>query len=115
MQKYTYFNDEELKGLDLELCAMLDRARGLAGMPFQITCGLRTQAQNDALSESVKDSAHLSGHAVDLACNDSTLRYNMIRGLLLAGFTRIGVYKNHCHADNSPSLPPNVMWYVQGA
>lgn len=114
MSKYTYFKDTELVGLDLELCAMLDRARGLAGVPFQITCGLRTPDQNSALAESVKDSAHLTGNAVDLACADSTTRYAMIRGLILAGFNRIGIYSAHLHADNAPTLPPNVCWYVQG-
>jgi uncharacterized protein YcbK (DUF882 family) len=117
MPKLNYFSDDEVKGLDLELTAMLDRARGLAGVPFEIACGLRTQAENDALPESVKDSAHLTGHAVDLACNDSSLRYNMLRGLILAGFTRIGVYSAHLHADNDPTLQQqtgNVIWYVAG-
>ncbi len=115
MSNYHYFSDEELKGLDLELCAMLDRARGLAGQPFIITCGLRTPEQNAALPESVQDSAHLSGHAVDLACNDSELRYAMLRGLILAGFNRIGIYSAHIHADNDLSKPPNVCWYVEGS
>lgn len=114
MSNYTYFKDEELKGLDLELCAMLDRARGLAGVPFQITCGLRTVDENTALPESVKDSAHLTGNGVDLACNDSPARYAMLRGLILAGFNRIGVYSAHIHADNAPTLPPNVCWYSSG-
>lgn len=114
MNNYRYFKDDELKGLDLELCAMLDRARGLAGIPFIITCGLRTQEQNDSLPESVKDSAHLTGNAVDLACAESTIRFAMLRGLILAGFTRIGIYSAHIHADNSPKLPPNVCWYSSG-
>lgn len=114
MSNYKYFTDDEIKGLDLELCAMLDRARGLAGVPFEITCGLRTPDQNAALAESVKDSSHLTGNGVDLACADSATRYNMLRGLLLAGFNRIGIYSLHIHADNSPTLPPNVCWYVQG-
>ena len=114
MNKWTYFSDEEVVGLDQELCAMLDRARGLAGCPFIITNGLRTQDQNDALAESVKNSAHLTGHAVDLACNDSEVRYAMIRGLILAGFKRIGIYSAHLHADNSATLPQEVCWYVQG-
>lgn len=111
---WKYFKPEEVVGLDIELCAMLDRARGLAGIPFEITCGLRTQEQNDALPESVKDSAHLTGHAVDLACADSSTRYNMLRGLILAGFNRIGVYSAHLHADNDATLPPNVCWYSSG-
>ena len=112
---WTYFRPEEVQGLDLELVAMLDRARGLAGKPFQITCGLRTQSENDALPESVKDSAHLTGNAVDLACADSELRYAMLKGLILAGFTRIGVYTDgHIHADNDMTKPQKVCWYSSG-
>ncbi len=114
MSNFRYFSDAEIKNLDLELCAMLDRARGVAGVPFIITCGFRTPEQNAALAESVKDSAHLTGHAVDLSCKDSSTRYNMLRGLILAGFNRIGIYSAHLHADNDPTLPPNVCWYSEG-
>ena len=114
MSTYTYFSDAEVAGLDKELCAMLDVARGKANVPFIITCGFRTPAQNAALSESVSDSAHLTGHAVDLACSDDPTRYAMLQGLLAAGFTRIGIYSAHLHADNDSTKPPNVIWYVQG-
>jgi len=112
--KWTYFTDDEVQGLDIELVAMLDRARGLAGVPFVITCGLRTPEQNAALPESVKDSAHLTGNAVDLACEDSVTRFAMLRGLILAGFKRIGIYSAHIHADNSLTLPDQVCWYSAG-
>ena len=114
MNKLTYFTDEEVKGLDLELCAMLDRARGLAGVPFIITSGLRTQEHNDSIPGSVKDSSHITGNGVDLFCNDNEKRFAMMRGLIMAGFTRIGVYKNHLHCDNSLTLPQKVMWYSEG-
>ena len=114
MGKYQYFTDEELQGLQDSLCQMLSVARGIAGAPFVITCGFRTPEQNAALSESVHDSSHLTGNGVDLACTDSPMRYAMMRGLIGAGFNRIGVYSAHLHADNSPTLPPNVLWYVDG-
>jgi peptidase M15-like protein len=114
VQTYTYFNADEVKGLDPELCAMLDIARARAGVPFIITDGLRTVAQNAALKEAVQDSAHLTGNAVDLACSDSATRYLIMKGLFLAGFNRIGVYSEHIHCDNSPTLPPNVFWYISG-
>lgn len=114
MSNWTYFKDSDVEGLDLELCAMLDRARALAGVEFIITRGFSTPEQNAALPESVKDSAHLTGNGVDLSCIDSSHRYNMLRGLILAGFTRIGIYSKHIHADNSPTLPQKVCWYVQG-
>lgn len=114
MNKLTYFTDDEVKGLDQELCAMLDRARGLSGVPFVITSGLRTQDVNDSLANSVKDSSHLTGNGVDLACEESGPRFNMLRGLILAGFKRIGIYEKHIHADNSLTLPQDVFWYVKG-
>lgn len=114
MGKYQYFTDDELKGLDDGLCRMLSVARGVANVPFMITCGLRTPEQNAALAESVKDSAHLTGHAVDLLCEDSSMRFAMLRGLIAAGFNRIGIYSAHLHADNSPTLPPYVCWYSAG-
>lgn len=115
MQSLTYFSPEEVKGLDPELCAMLDIARARAGVPFEITCGLRSPEENAQLANSVSDSAHLTGLAVDLACSDSATRFAMIKGLLAAGFTRIGVYSAHLHADRDESKPQNVFWYVEGA
>lgn len=114
MGRYQFFSDDELKGLDDGLCQMLSIARGKANVPFIITCGLRTPAQNAALAESVSDSAHLTGHAVDLACSDDPTRFAMLSGLLSAGFTRIGVYSAHLHADNDATKSPNVIWYVAG-
>jgi hypothetical protein len=114
MGKYQYFTDEELQGLDDGLCQMLSIARGKSNVPYIITCSLRTPAQNAALAESVSDSAHLTGHAVDLACSDSATRFAMLTGLLAAGFNRIGIYSAHVHADNDLTKPPNVIWYVLG-
>lgn len=109
---YLYFTDQELKGLDPALCKMLDLARGDAGVPFTITSGLRTPKQNDSLDSSVKDSAHLTGHAVDLVCEASDDRYKMIVALLFYGFKRIGIYAAHIHADNDLTKPQGVIWYV---
>ena len=114
MSNWNFFTDADGAGMDKELMAMLDMARGKAGVPFQITCGLRTPEQNSALPEAVQDSAHLTGNGVDLACSDSPTRFKMVKALLDSGFNRIGIYSAHIHADNSPTLPPQVMWYVQG-
>jgi len=113
-QQLTYFTDDEVIGLDQELCAMLDRARGLAQVPFKITSGFRTPDKNDELPNSVKDSAHLTGNAVDLACSDSVERYAMVTALLQSGFNRIGIYGLHVHADNSKTLPQGVIWWSAG-
>lgn len=109
VSRLHFFMDEEVAGLDQELCAMLDWARGRSGVQFIITCGLRTVESNDQVG-GVQDSAHLKGLGVDLACENSQNRYKIVQALLLAGFNRIGVYDKHIHCDRDPSLPPNVMW-----
>lgn len=112
--RWRHFQDSEVEGLDTELVAKLDLAREQAGVPFLITCGLRTLEQNAALAESVSDSAHLTGHAVDLACSESGPRFAMVKSLLDVGFTRMGIYSAHLHVDNDATKPQQVIWYAAG-
>jgi uncharacterized protein YcbK (DUF882 family) len=114
MSTYTYFTDEEVKGLDPELCTLLDHARGMAGVPFLITSGLRSEADNALLPEAVKESSHITGQAVDLRCADSLTRFLMLKALYSVGFKRLGIYSAHIHADVSTTLPQNVCWFVEG-
>lgn len=107
--KWTYFKDEEVEGLEFELVAMLDRARHFAGSPFIITSGKRTSDSNSAAG-GVESSAHLEGLAVDLSVDNSYHRFEMINGLLKAGFKRIGVYDRHIHVDIDMSKPKPVIW-----
>lgn len=109
MSQYHFFKDEEIVGLDKELVAMLDWARGRANIPFEITCGVRTPEQNTAVG-GVSESSHLKGLAVDLACSDSMARYKMVQALLLSGFKRLGIYDKHIHADRDATLPQEVIW-----
>lgn len=80
---YTYFSPAEVAKWKLtpELFALLDTARNLAGVPFQITSGLRTSAENAKVGGK-PDSAHLKGLAVDLLCTDNLKRTAMLRGIL---------------------------------
>lgn len=104
-----YFKDSEIKGLDPKLVKALDEAREYAGIPFVITSGKRTSETNER-ALGVENSAHLTGLAVDLRADNSLDRYQMVRGLLLAGFKRIGVYSGHIHADLDYGKPYPVMW-----
>lgn len=106
---YKFFSDEESKGLDAELMSKLDTARAVAGVPFKITSGLRSCDANTA-ALGVENSAHLSGKAVDLAVEDGAQRFLIVKGLLAAGFVRVGAYDRHVHCDVSPTLPQNVLW-----
>ena len=71
---YKYFKPSEVVGLKPELCEKLDAARGLAGVPFSITSGFRTPAENVAVG-GVPNSAHLKGEAADLKCSDASARW----------------------------------------
>lgn len=93
-----YFSEDEVRGLDPRLVALLDHARGLAKIPFRITSGCRTPLDNQTV-RGVMDSSHTRGLAVDIAWFDSRARMRMAAALLLAGFKRIGLYAHHVHAD----------------
>jgi uncharacterized protein YcbK (DUF882 family) len=105
----SYFSPEELKGLDQRLIVRLIRAREYAQVPFVITSGKRTPEEN-AAAGGVKGGAHERGLAVDMAAPTSRIRFQMVRGLITAGFNRVGVYDRHVHADVDDSLPQQVLW-----
>ena len=122
MKNYVYFTDEEVKGLDKEFVALLDQARHKASIPFLITDSLRT-AQTNTDPNSVKDSSHLTGHAVDLSCHSYRELFLIIKGLAYVGLDRIGIYFNiddmgkvlptHIHVDNDKTKPPQVLWLTR--
>lgn len=119
-QRWIYFTDEEVKGLQPEFVALLDRARHDAGVPFTITCGFRDPEHNAQVG-GVSDSAHLKGLAVDLHCPDSHTAFLIVQACLAVGIKRAGVYhgqpdaeghvqSTHIHVDFDPDLPQEVLW-----
>jgi hypothetical protein len=120
---YKYFSDEEVAGLDKELCAKLDMARDKAGVPFFITSGKRSAEENAKLNGAVSDSAHMAGLAVDLATGSDHVKNRVIYGLCVAGLgDRIGEYftidpaepnrlvPHHIHVDIDTTKPQQVTW-----
>ncbi|EAR14661.1 D-Ala-D-Ala carboxypeptidase family metallohydrolase [Robiginitalea biformata] len=95
--------------MDLGFLKMLDKAREVADIPFVITSGYRTPQYNDRVG-GVDGSAHTRGFAADIACRDSVSRYNIIKSLQVAGFTRIGIASTFIHVDNDPDKPQEVIW-----
>lgn len=108
-KKYKYFSDNEIVGLDTKLVEMLDKAREIAGVPFKINSGYRTPEQNKKAG-GVKDSSHMYGKAVDIACTSDSNRHKIITALLTVGFNRIGVAKTFIHADIDSTKSSNVIW-----
>lgn len=100
-----YFTDAEIAGLDHGFVARLIEARRLAMTPFVLT---ETVAKGGS---HVANTAHARGLAVDIRAHDSVTRFKIVKALLDAGFTRIGVYSKHLHADVDESLPQGVLWF----
>lgn len=87
----------------------LDRARGLAGIPFIIASGCRCPTHNEAVGGKL-DSSHLK-IAADIRATTSTTKFIIVKALMDVGFTRIFLYhdKNIIHVDmdetkSSPAL-----------
>jgi hypothetical protein len=107
-----HFAKQEFKHPDKisqDLLTKLNYARQQAGVPFYITSDYREGDQG----------AHGEGLAVDISDNlqgynvSSRWRYHVVRGLLGAGFSRIGIYDRHVHADVSASRDQDVIWWAQ--
>ena len=106
---FKYFKPYEVKGVKHETVAMLDKARGIAGIPFVITSGYRSEAQNAKVG-GVKGSSHTSGYGVDIRARNASERYKIAKACIEVGFNRVGVYTGHIHVDNDPSKTPEVLW-----
>lgn len=106
----SYFTEEETKGLQPELVAMLEKARGIAGIPFVITSGFRTIEKNESVG-GVKDSSHTKGLAVDIRARNSREHFIITKALMDAGFDRISrMYPNHIHVDIDDKKPRPVLF-----
>ena len=108
----TYFDKTEFdhpEKMHQETIAKLDVARGIARVPFRITSDWRDDSK-----------AHRTGRGVDISCKanpddetgSSRMRWAIVNGLIRAGFTRIGVYDLHVHADDEgeETHPQQVLW-----
>ena len=84
--------------MNKEFLFKLDDARMLAGTPFRITSGYRTEAHNKKV-KGVKGSSHTKGCAVDIAVNSGLERSAIVCALAKVGFTRIGIAKTFVHVD----------------
>ena len=119
---YKYFGKNEQTGhytstqmgtcsmLRPELLEMLDKAREIAGIPFKILSGLRSDTYNKQIGGAT-NSAHLRGYAVDIYCKDSEARARIWLALVAVGFERFGIDKNYIHVDCDPSLPSPRVWH----
>lgn len=112
MGNWKFFSDEEVAGLKDNLPALLDAARGIAGVPFRLTATVAKDGH-------APDSAHYKGLAVDIGLGHlnegfdrDTARYAIVKGLMGAGFKRVEVCPLHIHADigEPPDYVSPILW-----
>jgi|TARA_R100000482_G_C5129519_1_gene150965 hypothetical protein len=95
------------KNMKKEFLIMIDKAREISGVAYKITSGFRTPNHNETLKKqgykASPTSSHLKGVAADISCLDSGTRQKILNGLIMAGFTRIGISDTfiHCDCDSS--------------
>jgi uncharacterized protein YcbK (DUF882 family) len=110
---YSEFDSPDVQGsgqlMDKTLLEMLDEVRDKFDKPIHINSGFRTPAHNEAVGGK-ENSSHLKGLAVDIACNKSQDRFDLINCLLDVGFSRIGVAKTFIHADIDQDKTQGVIW-----
>tara|TARA_R100000935_G_scaffold57661_2_gene92138 strand:- start:2828 stop:3187 length:360 start_codon:yes stop_codon:yes gene_type:complete len=117
MTKLKYFKESEFEcccgncfhHMDQNLLLMLDESRNIANTPFSLNSSWRCEEHNKDV-DGKKNSAHLRGCAVDIACDNSSKRLVILDALIIAGFTRIGISKSFIHADIDMTLPQEVLW-----
>ncbi|OUU23376.1 MAG: hypothetical protein CBB97_13495 [Candidatus Endolissoclinum sp. TMED37] len=117
---YSEFDSPDVQGsgqlMDKSLLLMLDEARDKFDKPIHINSGFRTPAHNEAVGGKMPDengnggSSHLKGLAVDISCNNSSDRFDLINCLLDVGFCRIGIANTFIHADIDFDKAQGVIW-----
>ncbi len=85
--------------MNLEFITLLQLARTLADIPFNINSGWRCKQHNKDVGGS-PTSSHLIGHAADIEANGNNKRFVIISALLNVGFKRIGIASTFIHVDN---------------
>lgn len=88
--------------------ALIERVELIEVVELYATSGFR---EGDLLS-------HGDGDALDLMCENSRLRYRILRDLLGSNhgppIQRIGIGPRHIHVDISPRLPNAVCFFTGG-
>lgn len=80
-----------------------------SGNVMIITSGYRCESYTREKKRS-QTSSHLKGWAADIKCTDSTYRHDLIKSLMKAGFTRIGIGPDFIHCDLDKDKAQTVMW-----
>lgn len=109
----TFFTNHEMlcpccsqSTMDGVFMEMLNKARGIAGIPFRISSGFRCYEHNKEIGSTSTN--HVNGKAADISCMFGEARLKIIKGLLDAGFKRLGIGKRFIHCDTNGVV--NSIW-----
>ena len=97
------------KKMDKDFLLKLDQARDIAGIPFKINSGYRTQEWNMKVGGRF-GSSHKKGLAADISYNGSRERYLLVNALMQVGISRIGIAKGFIHCDVDKQKDQDVIW-----
>lgn len=103
----VYFKEIE-ENMDANFLNKLDKARSIAGLPFNINSAYR--GPDHPLSIKNPSSSHIKGLAVDIKCTDSRTRFIIVDALIKAGFNRIGIADTFIHVDFDLDKSNKVIW-----
>lgn len=115
---YKFFTQEEFDckcgcgaTAEKELIHKLDFSRFVAGVPFIITSGMRCLNHNRNIG-SKDTSSHVKGLACDIRFTNSREKFRIIKGLMQAGFNRIGINedKKFIHVDIDKDKSKDVLF-----
>lgn len=115
--KYSEFDSPDSPGsgaahMNKQFIEQLDKARGIAGIPFKINSGYRTDAHNEEVG-GVSGSAHTLGLAADISTPTEEIKKKIAKSLYEVGFIRLGFAKTFIHVD-SDLLKPQVAFNYDG-
>ena len=94
--------------ISIELVERIQSIREIMGKPIHINSGVRCSHHNAKVGGS-GESEHLTGEAVDIRCEDSPSRHELLF-LLMKKFNRIGIAKDFIHVGISKTKAQNVVW-----
>jgi uncharacterized protein YcbK (DUF882 family) len=114
-----YFNKDEFTckcgcgkiDMDEDFISKLDLSREISKTSYVINSGYRCKDHNADVGGK-PDSAHLKGVAADIKTDGSRKRFLVLKGLIDAGFNRIGIdlNKGFIHVDMDSTKDKDVAW-----
>ena len=116
-----YFSNEEimcpccgLNNINSFSIKKLDLLRATVGYPLKINSACRCEKHNSLVGGS-SSSSHICtvlkpSFAFDVAINNDSERFMIVRTAISLGFHRIGIYKNFIHLDDDILKRP-ALWY----